>query len=207
MVDWMSGATSDPLDVVGSKLIGGIMVKYLLMVGFVGCVVGANWALETHGFVDLVGPGVIMVPAGVYFAGLAFGVRDALHEADSRLVLPAIAAGAFVSWWIEPAFAVASGVAFGIAELADYAVYSPLRKRQWVAAVVASGVVGAVADSLLFLHIAFDSTDGWFDLTVGKVLMVVPAIPVVYVVRRLRKRRVVELEEFAEFTVMVPGDS
>lgn len=182
-------------------------MKYMLLVGFVGCVVGANWALETHGFVDLVGPGVIMVPAGVYFAGLAFGIRDALHEADSRLVLPAIAVGAFVSWWIEPTFAVASGVAFGLAELADYAVYSPLRKRQWTAAVIASGIVGAVADSLLFLNIAFDSTDGWFDLTVGKVLMIVPAIPVVYVVRRLRRRPVVEVDEVHQFTVMVPGDS
>jgi hypothetical protein len=207
MFEWMAGSVVAPLGIVGNRLVGGIIMKYVLLVGFIGCVVGANWALQTYGFVDLVGPGMIMVPAGVYFAGLAFGIRDALHEADSRLVLPAIAVGALVSWWIEPAFAVASGVAFGLAELADYAIYSPLRKRQWTTAVIASGVVGAVADSLLFLNIAFNSTAGWFDLTVGKVLMIVPAIPVVYVVRRLRHRPMVEIEELAQFTVMVPGDS
>ncbi len=160
------------------------MTKWLLLSAFVGCVVGANWALDTFGFVDLIGPGVIIVPAGVYFAGLAFGVRDALHETDERLVLPAIAIGAAVSYTIEPAFAVASGVAFGLAELADYAVYRPLRRRQWAAAVVVSNVVGSVADSLLFLHLAFGDVTNWHTMTVGKLVMIVPALLVVAVVRR-----------------------
>lgn len=181
-------------------------MKYLLTAAFIGCVIGANWALETYGFVDLIGPGVIMVPAGVYFAGLAFGVRDALHETDSRFVLLAIALGAFVSWWIEPAFAVASGVAFGLAELADYAVYTPLRKRQWTAAVIASGIVGSIADSLLFLHIAFDSTDGWRDLTLGKLLMIAPGLGFVWIVRRMIRQEA-PTQTCVQFTDKVIGDS
>lgn len=160
--------------------------KITTFAAFIGCVIGANWALDTYGFVDLIGPGVVMVPAGVYFAGLAFGVRDALHELDQRLVVPAIVVGAFVSWWIEPSFAVASGAAFLLAELADYAVYAPLRNRSWPAAVAASNIAGSVVDSLLFLWIAFDTTDGWVDLTIGKTAMIAPAVVIVWGVRQLR---------------------
>ena len=76
---------------------------------------------------------------GVYFAGLAFGLRDALHEAGGRFwVFGAIATGAALSWWVSDAvripgghvsIAVASGIAFACSELADLAVYSPLRGR------------------------------------------------------------------------------
>ncbi len=166
------------------------MISYLpkitTVAAFIGCVIGANWALDTYGFVDLVGPGVVIVPAGVYFAGLAFGVRDVLHELDQRLVVPAIVVGAFVSWWIEPSFAVASGAAFLLAELADFAVYTPLRNRNWPAAVAASNIAGSVIDSLLFLWIAFDTTDGWVDLTIGKAAMIAPAVGLVWGVRQLR---------------------
>lgn len=158
---------------------------------FIGCVVGANWALETYGFVDLIGPGVVMVPAGVYFAGFAFGIRDALHELNSHLVVPAIVVGAAVSWWVEPSFAVASGAAFLVAELADYAVYSPLRARSWPSAVVASNVAGSVIDSLLFLWLALDTTNGWLDLTIGKAAMVVPAVIIVGLIRHAQRSSLV----------------
>ena len=183
------------------------MKKIMLFAAFIGCVIGANWALETYGIVDLIGPGTIMVPAGVYFAGLAFGIRDALHEADSRLVLPAIAVGAFVSWWIEPSFAVASGVAFGLAELADYAIYTPLRSRQWTAAVVASNIVGSAVDSLLFLWIAFETTGGWLELSYGKALMILPALVIVGLMRRMRVEPPAKPEPYVHLTDKVIGDS
>ncbi len=173
-----------------------------LAVAFVATVYGANWALDTFGFVDLVGPGVVMVPAGVYFAGFAFGIRDALHEVGGRAwVLGSIAAGAGLAWTVEPNFAVASGAAFGLAELADYGVYAPLRRRNWAAAVVASNIVGAVVDSLLFLSIAFSTTAGWLELTYGKALMIAPSVAVVWLARRRPTRPVVRL------TDKVLGDS
>jgi len=50
--------------------------------------------------------------------------------------------------------ALASGVAFTLSELADWAVYRPLRERGWVPAAVASNIVGAIVDSAVFLAIA-----------------------------------------------------
>jgi glycerol-3-phosphate dehydrogenase len=72
-----------------------------------------------------------MVTAGTYAAGLSLGLRDALHEAGGyRWVLAAIAAGIGLSVILgDGRIALASAVAFGVAELTDLAVYVPLRRR------------------------------------------------------------------------------
>lgn len=134
--------------------------------------------------------------AGVYFAGLAFGLRDALHEAAGRAwVLAAIVAGTALSWIVADGItlpggavplAVASGVAFGLSELADLAVYTPLRDRNIPAAVAASNLVGSVVDSALFLWLAFGTLDLLAGQVLGKMLMVVPALPVVWTLHRRR---------------------
>ena len=152
-------------------------VKAGLFLAFVLTVVGANWALQTYGFVP-VGFG-LMAPAGVYFAGLAFTLRDLLHEAGGRRwVLAAIVAGALLSFGIEDAqrIAIASGIAFGLSELADLLVYSPLRHRNWLGAVLASNAVGLVIDSALFLCIAFGSLAYIEGQIVGKATMTILAI-------------------------------
>lgn len=171
-------------------------MRIALFAAFVGTIVAANWALARYGIVGI-GFG-LAAPAGVYFAGLAFGLRDALHELGGRAwVLAAIVAGAGVSFFAGDAvtipggyapLAVASGAAFALSELADLAVYEPLRRRQWSAAVVASNVVGAVVDSVLFLVLAFGSPAHWFGNTVGKVYMVAAALPVVWLARRAVSR-------------------
>ena len=165
-----------------------------LFIGFVATVIAANWALSRYGIVSI-GFG-LMAPAGVYFAGLAFGVRDALHESGGRRwVLTAIAAGAAVSWLIEDAvtipgghlpIAAASAVAFGFSELADLAVYGPLRRKAWPLAVAASNVVGAAVDSLLFLWLAFGSVAHWQGNVAGKAYMVAVALPLVWLARSRR---------------------
>jgi uncharacterized PurR-regulated membrane protein YhhQ (DUF165 family) len=169
-------------------------VRLALFVVFVATVYGANWALNRFGVVGI-GFG-LMAPAGVYFAGVGFGLRDALHEAGGhRWVLGAIATGAALSWWLSDAvtipgghasIAVASGVAFGLSELADLTVYAPLRDRNWPVAVVLSNVVGSVADSALFLWLAFGSLDHLDGQVVGKTYMVTLALPIVWLVRRRR---------------------
>lgn len=167
----------------------------ILFASFVATVWAANWALGRYGIVSI-GFG-LMAPAGVYFAGLSFGLRDALHEAGGRaLVIAAVLVGAALSYVLEDAvtipgghvaIAVASGVAFLLSEFADLAVYEPLRRRQWTVAVMASNLVGAVVDSLLFLWLAFGTTDGWADLTIGKTYMVAPALLIVWWARRGRR--------------------
>ena len=165
---------------------GALRLKLTLSVtAYLATIVAANWALETWGIVTVAG---LTVPAGVWFAGLSFGLRDIVQEECGRLwTVGAILVGAGLSWFISPTFAVASGVAFLVSELADFAVYTPLRDRRWVTAVVASNVVGSVIDSVLFLWLAFGwaaVSSGWVDLTIGKTLMILPALALMWLVRR-----------------------
>jgi queuosine precursor transporter len=158
-------------------------------------VVGANWALETYGVVD-VGFG-LQAPAGVFFAGAAFALRDLLHEEGGRAwVFAAIICGAVLSWWLGDAvsipgghtsIAVASGCAFLLAELADLAVYTPLRERQWVAAAMLSNIAGAVIDSALFLWLAFGTLDHMNGQVVAKVYVTVPFLALLWWSRRERR--------------------
>jgi uncharacterized PurR-regulated membrane protein YhhQ (DUF165 family) len=151
-------------------------------------ILGANWALETFGFVS-VGFG-LTAPAGVWFAGLAFACRDAVQERNGRgWVVAVIMAGAALSWFIATAFAVASGVAFLVSELADFAVYTPLRRRNVYAAVALSNTVGAVVDSALFLWLAFGSLAFIEGQIVGKAAMTAIAVGVLYVYRRSHANR------------------
>lgn len=148
---------------------------WLVLAFYIGTVVAANWAIQRFGFVP-VGFG-LLAPAGVYFAGLAFTLRDLTHETlGRRWVLVAILIGAALSWLISPAFALASGVAFLVSELADFAVYTPLRKRNWLAAVTMSNTIGLLIDSALFLWLAFGSLDFIAGQAVGKFWMTAVAV-------------------------------
>ena len=161
-------------------------------VAFVGTVYGANWALTTFGVVSL-GFG-LMGPAGVYFAGLAFGLRDVLHELGGvKFVLAAVATGTVFSYVIEDGItvpgglvpiAVASALAFALSEIFDLAVYSPLRNKHWPGAVVASNVVGAITDSAVFLFLAFGSIEFIVGQTIGKTFMIAVALPLVWLARK-----------------------
>ncbi len=117
---------------------------------FVGLVVASNVLTERYGLVWGA------VAAGTFTAGLVLAARDAVRETGGLwAALGCVAAGALVSLWLTvPALALASGVAFAVSELADTVVYEPLRRRGKARALAASNVVGAVADSLLFLWLA-----------------------------------------------------
>ena len=163
------------------------MQKWLWFALYVGMIWAANWALGRYGFVPI-GFG-LTAPAGVFFAGLAFSFRDLLQDEGGRgLVFLAIGCGAALAYLIEPSFAVASAVAFGLSELADMAIYTPLRERHQYKAMALSNTVGSVVDSMLFLWIAFGTTQGWFGLTVGKVYMIVPSLALLWVLRAVSER-------------------
>lgn len=169
-------------------------LKLALAAAFVATVYLANWLLDSFGVIP-VGFG-LEAPAGVLAAGLAFGLRDALHEAAGHLwVVLSIVAGALLSYVLTDAAAIpggvvtiaaASGVAFLFSELADMAVYTPLRERRWTWAVVLSNSVGAVVDSALFLWLAFGSVTLIWGQLVGKAYMIAIALPLVWMVRRAR---------------------
>ena len=167
-------------------------IGFVSVVAYILTVVAANWALERYGQVA-VGFG-LTAPAGVYFAGLAFTFRDITHDTLGRwFVLAAIALGSLISLLQSDnasipggvtSIAVASGLAFLVSELFDFAVYTPLRERNWIGAVVASNVVGFVADSVLFLWLAFGSLEFLDGQLVGKGWMTVLAVIVLTFWRR-----------------------
>lgn len=121
---------------------------------YLASIVAANWLTQNYGFWP-VGFG-LMATAGTYAAGLAFIARDLVQDTVGRVgVLLALVVGAALSWWLaSPALALASAAAFGFSELVDMVVYTPLRKRGYIRAALASNVAGAVVDTLVFLWIA-----------------------------------------------------
>lgn len=129
-------------------------MRIVSIAAFLGLAVAANVLTATYGMVP-VGFGLIAT-AGTWAAGLVLLARDWVHDTAGRwAVLGCIAAGAALSWAMtNPALALASGAAFAISELADLAVYTPLRKRGWAKAAVASNLVGSAVDTVVFLALA-----------------------------------------------------
>jgi hypothetical protein len=117
---------------------------------FVGLVVASNWLTARYGLV------FGFVTAGTFTAGLVLAARDAVREtAGVWASLGCIAAGVAVSAFMStPQLALASGAAFALSELADTAVYEPLRRRSRTRALAWSNLVGSVVDSVLFLTLA-----------------------------------------------------
>ena len=141
--------------------------QWVSLVAFVAIVVAANLATQAWGVVSVLG---VTATAGTWLAGFGFVARDALHETGGRRwVISAIALGAVVSAGIAPALALASAAAFTVSELADWAIYTPLRDRSIVAAALASNTVGAVLDSAVFLALAEFPLSGVWTQTLVKV--------------------------------------
>src|SRR5215813_13392389 len=137
-------------------------IAYFL--GFIACIPAANWMIGHVGTVcsSPHGPCLVpvapwgpnghplMAPSGVLMIGLALVLRDMVQRRLGRAAaLTAIVAGALLSGAVAPPPLVyASAAAFLLSELADFAVYTPLQECGLVLAVLASSVVGLIADSV-----------------------------------------------------------
>lgn len=166
---------------------------YAYLVAFILTIPAANWMIGNVGAVCpenspcLIPVGFdVMAPSGVIMVGLALVLRDLVQRRLGKLwALGAIIVGALLSALIAPqALVLASGAAFLISELADFAVYTPLQKKRLVLAVFMSGVVGLVVDSILFLQLAFGSLDFLSGQIIGKTWMIVLALPIIWWIRR-----------------------
>ncbi|MFJ8945338.1 VUT family protein [Streptomyces sp. NPDC102395] len=160
------------------------------LIAYIATIPAANLAVTHFGAVP-VGLGYV-APAGVYLVGLALVLRDLAREAVGRgAVLAAIAIGTVLSYLLaDPSLATASAVTFAVAETMDFVVYEPLRKRGLLVAILASNAVGLLADSVLFLHLAFGSFDYLPGQILGKAWMTFAAVAVLALLRR-RSRAVV----------------
>ena len=166
---------------------------YAYLVTFILTIPTANWMIGNVGTVCpenspcLIPVGFeVMAPSGVIMVGLALVLRDLVQRRLGKLwALGAIVVGAALSALIAPqALVLASGAAFLVSELADFAVYTPLQRKRLVLAVLISGVVGLVIDSILFLQLAFGSLDFLNGQIIGKTWMIVLALPIIWWIRQ-----------------------
>lgn len=161
----------------------------LLTIAFAATIPAANWLIQNAGTECIpngpcllpVGFG-LMAPSGVLLVGAALVLRDGVHEAGGpKAALLAILIGAALAWLVAPpALVLASVAAFLLAELADMAVYTPLRHKRLGLAVLASGLVGAAVDSAVFLWLAFGSLQFIEGQILGKLWMSALAFPLIW---------------------------
>ncbi|MBV7486175.1 queuosine precursor transporter [Bordetella sp. BOR01] len=95
---------------------------------------------------------------------VAFLVTDVLNRrfgpaAARRVAWVGFATALAVSIWVaSPRIALASGLAYICAQLADIRVFDRLRDQRWWRAPLLSGTVGAVLDTAIFFSVAFAAT-------------------------------------------------
>jgi queuosine precursor transporter len=170
---------------------------FFFLAAYIACIPLANWLIGHVGTECVpqgpcllpVAPG-LLAPSGVLLVGLALVLRDLVQR---RLGIPyalgAIAAGAALSGVLAPLpLVIASTVAFLLSELADFAVFTPLQKRGLILAVLLSSVVGLIADSIIFLWLAFGNLDYLAGQIVGKTWMVLLTLPAIEWLRRRDER-------------------
>ena len=159
------------------------------LAAYVATIFVANWLIENVGIVH-VGFGEY-APAAVFAAGFAFTFRDLVQRTLGReAAILAILLGTAVSLIFAPSFALASATAFLVAELIDFAIYTPLARRTFFGAVLLSNTVGLVVDSMIFLWLAFGSWEFLPGQIIGKgwtTLIALALLGVVAVVRRDRE--------------------
>ena len=176
----------------------GRTVGLISLILFILTIPAGNWVVMNVGTVCPpdspclipVWPG-IMSPSAVLFAGLALILRDAVQSLlGKRWTLVAIAAGAALSGVLsEPAIILGSTCAFLFSELADFAVYTPLRERHLTLAIVLSGLVGSIVDSVIFLSLAFGSLDFIVGQVIGKFWMSLIAGAMIIMWRSTRRKK------------------
>lgn len=158
--------------------------KIVWIAAFVASIIAANWLTNTFGLVPI-GFG-LLVTAGTFAAGFALIARDGVQLTSGPYwTLAAIIFGAALSAVTStPSIAIASGIAFLVSELVDFAVFTPIRKRSVALAVITSSVVSAPIDTVLFLQLAgFGVT---WQAVVGQFIVktVIAGIATAYFMRR-----------------------
>jgi uncharacterized PurR-regulated membrane protein YhhQ (DUF165 family) len=169
-------------------------MQIILIVAYIATIPAANYLIGHVGAVCIpqgpclipVLPG-IMAPSGVLMIGIALLLRDLVQrQYGAKWSLACVAAGTALSFLIAPpALAFASGAAFALSELADFAVFTPLYRQRLVVALLASCAVGAIIDSALFLWLAFGSLEHIEGQIIGKIY----AVAAFLLVRRLFVRQ------------------
>ena len=157
------------------------MLRVILFAAYVATIPAANWLIGNVGTICIPqGPCLIPVlpgllaPSGVLMIGVALLLRDLVQrQYGAAWSLACVGVGTAISFLVAPpALAIASGAAFALSELADFAVFTPLYRRRLLMALVLSCIVGAIVDSALFLWLAFGSLEHIEGQIIGKIYAV-----------------------------------
>lgn len=156
-------------------------VKYLYPSLYVLSIVLANVLIGIFGVIPI-GFG-LYAPAGVLLAGFCFWFRDEVQEYHGvKHTIIYIMIACVISYAIsDQNVAVASAIAFIASELQDTLIYSKLRNKNRLLAILLSNTVGSVVDSVLFLYIAFGNIDYVMGQIVGKSYTTIASMLIVIV--------------------------
>jgi uncharacterized PurR-regulated membrane protein YhhQ (DUF165 family) len=153
---------------VWARTVEGITMKknvkqYLLVFCFLASIIVANLLAAKFG-------AKASIIVAFTLIGLDLTVRDTLHEIWHKKnlwlkMLGLIFVGSAVSYLINRdagPIAIASFLAFLVASLADFIVYTVLYKKKWIVKANCSNIFSSLTDSLVFPTVAF----GGFSLLI-----------------------------------------
>ena len=135
--------------------------------GYVASILAVNAAFI---FLPPFSVGGVMMTWGSFLVGFVFILRDFSQREIGHRVLWATLAGTVATAAMSAQLAFASGAAFLLSELLDWAVFTRW-KGSFRSRVVASSVFGAPVDSAVFMFLAgFFSWPGVAVMTASKLL-------------------------------------
>lgn len=148
-------------------------MKWYLASLYVGLAVLANWLASK--WTVPVGFG-FLAPAGVWAIAFVLVIRDWLNQISPKFSVLLIPVASILTYGIGEVagfaglqkIALASVAAFCVSELAEFCVFSPIRKKHFTLGVALSGSVGLALDSYVFLTLAFGSLAFMDGQLVGK---------------------------------------
>lgn len=122
----------------------------------------------------------LYAPAGAYMIGCTLAFRDlAQDQLGPKATYTAVLVGTALSAIMSPAVALGAAAAFLVSETVDLVVYTPIRARGHLkTAVTVSNMVAILADSAIFLSIAFGSLDYFWGQVWAKTVSTVLVVAV-----------------------------
>ena len=150
------------------------MGRYTYLLPFIGAmaaVVAASNYLVQFPF-DHLGLGELLT-WGAFTYPIAFLINDLtnrqLGPSSARgVVFAGFALAVLLSIVLAtPRIAIASGVAFIVAQLLDTGIFDRLRTQAWWRAPLISSLIGSVIDTILFFSIAFSARFAFLDIWTG----------------------------------------
>jgi len=173
--------------------------KWLFGYAYVLSIFAANLTVSYFGLIKLFG---LTFPAGALLIGLCFSLRDLVQNEFGHKVwwfmlaamIASVFSGVILSHLPIPMWKVvlASAVAFIVSEAIDWFVYT-ITKMDIVWRVAISNIFSGIADSILFVGIAFGAW-GWLPPVYGqfyiKYISGLLVIPLILYFRRKRKQQI-----------------